>query len=179
MKPNIVLISEDKLIQDIFHIRKEIVEKGLATPDPRSRALPHSTILYTEEDLGQEKINQIIQKLDRLKINNRISLKIKEYVYWEPKIAAMLDISPLQSLKIELDCLLGNLNFCFNKEYISLYGNTIGDHVKLARGIYPDKADDSIRLFRANLPKQITFSRIAFIGYNTEEKDILWQRNLS
>lgn len=179
MKPNLILLPTNEFIQNIFNLRKQIVEIGLGENDPRINVLPHSTILYIEEDLTKEQINKIIQQLDKLQIHKPIVLGISKITNWKHKVIAMLDTSPLENLKNEIETLLNKTNIKFNNEYKKDYGDTIGNHIKLARQIYPNKIKEAINMFQKNLIKEISFERIAFIDYETEEKDILWEKRLS
>lgn len=179
MQPNIVLLPNKQFIQNILKLRKQIVDMKLGKIDPRENVLPHTTVLYFEEVLIKEQIDNIIQQLDNLQINQPITLDIVKITSWKHKVVAMFDISPLSNLKSEIEKLISKTEVKFNTEYKKIYGNSIGDHMKLARQINPNNSGEIIELFQNNLPMKVPFQRIAFIGYETVEKDILWEEKLS
>lgn len=178
MQPNIVLLPNKQFIQNVLELRKQIVDMKLGEIDPRENVLPHTTILYFEEALTKEQINKIVQHLDSLQINQPIALDIVKVTIWKHKVVAIFDVSPLQSIKNEIDKLLSKTPIKFNTEYKKIYGNTFGDHMKLARQVRPNKNEEVIKLFQKNLPNKISFEKVALIGYGTEEKDILWEKKL-
>ena len=176
MQPYIFLIPEEKAIKEIYKIRKTILDRGLAEKDPRNTALPHITLVYFEENLTDSKIQKTLNQLKSLKFDTPIHLGIKDIVSWEEKVVAMLEISPLKTIKANLGELLRKTDIKFNKEYMKLYGDTIGDHMKLARQVSLNKQEQVKRMFREQLPDIMKFERVAFIDYGAEEKDILWQK---
>ncbi len=178
MKPNLVLLPNKQFIEDVFRLRKQILKDNLGEKNSRESVLPHSTIIYLEKDITKEKTSEIIKQLDKLSSYKPIFLSILEIINWENKIIAKFDNSPIKKLKDEIDGLLGKNEIKFNEEYKKVFGNTIGDHMKLARQVYQAKIEETINIFKENLPKNICFNRIAFIDYKTEEKDILWQKKL-
>ena len=147
--------------------------------DPRKNVLPHTTILYFEEELTKEQLDNMIQQLDKLQLNWRITLDIVKITSWKHKLVAMFNISSLHNLKSEVEKLIGRTEVKFNTEYKRAYGDSIGDHVKLARQVNPNNTDEAMELFQNNLPIKVTFERIALIGYGTMEKDMLWEKELN
>lgn len=178
MQPNLVLLPNKQFIQKVFNLRKQIVENKLGKSDPRDKVLPHTTVLYFEENLTDKKVDECMHQLNNLQISKPIILDIIEVTNWEHKVVARFNASPLDSLKSKVGKLISNTKIRFNTEYKKVYGDTIGDHMKLARQINVNKIEETKKLFKKTLPKNIQFERIAFIGYEGEEKDILWQKQL-
>jgi 2'-5' RNA ligase len=179
MQPNIVLIPNKKLVNKIFHLRRSIITNKLGEQDARRKVLPHSTICYFEEELCRKNISTIINKLNQLNQQIQITLDVKQITNWDQKIIALLDIMPLSHIKNNLESLIDKTNIKFNVEYKQIYGDTIGNHMKLVREVHKDKINAVIEIFIREIPKKITFNRIALIGYESEEKDVLWQKILS
>lgn len=178
MRPTLALLLNKKYTLNIFNARKQIVDAKFGKYDTRSKVLPHITIIYFEESLTKEKIEKIIQQLNNLQIKHLISLNVTEITDWGHKIVAMFDASLLQNIKDEAEKLIIRTKIKYNVEYKKTYGDTIGDHMKLARQIFPNKIDKTINLLQNTLPSKVNFERIALIGYGSEEKDILWERKL-
>jgi hypothetical protein len=152
---------------------------GLGNKDPRKNALPHTTVLYIEEKLTKKNTNEAVKQLSKLKAYKPVTLDIKEITNWKHKIVAILDTSPVLNIKDDLESLFSEIPIKVNKKYKKLYGNTIGDHMKLARQVKANKIDETISFFKRNIPSKITFERMALIGYKTEEKNILWDKELT
>jgi 2'-5' RNA ligase len=179
MQPNIVLLPNKQFIQNVLKLRRQVVDMKLSKADPRENVLPHTTILYFEETLTKQQISMMVQHLDCLHINQQITLDIIKVTSWKNKVVAMFDTSPLSSLISDVEKLIGKTKVRFNTDYKKIYGDSIGDHMKLARKINPNSTEEVVKLFKNYLPMKITFERIAFIGYETMEKDILWEKKLS
>jgi len=177
MQPNIVLLPNKEFIQKVFNLRKQLVDMRLGNADPREKVLPHATILYFEEKIAKDDIGKINIQLDNLQIRQPIALEINKITSWEHKVVAMFNISPLQNIKKEVEKLISKTKIKANTEYRQIYGDTVGDHMKLARQVKDNKIKEAIGLFKSNIPSKISFERVALIGYETEEKDILWEKN--
>ena len=179
MQPNIVLLPNKEFIQKVFNLRKQLVDMGFGDVDPREKVLPHTTILYFEEEITKDKIKKISKQLDKLLIKQQIDMKIIKITNWEHKVVAKFNTSPLQNIKKEVEILIGEINVKSNTEYNKIYGDSIGDHMKLARQVNSNNTNEVIELFQNNLPIKVHFERIVLIGYETTEKDILWEKKLS
>jgi 2'-5' RNA ligase len=179
MQPNIILLPDKLFCQQVFNLRKQLVDMEFGNLDPREKVLPHTTILYFEEEISKDKIGKINKQLDNLQIKKPIVMEINKITSWEHKLVGMFNISPLHNIKKEVERLVSKIKIRFNTEYIKIYGDTIGNHMKLARQVENNKIDEAISLFENNIPSKISFDRVAFIGYETEEKDILWEKKLS
>ena len=66
-----------------------------------------------------------------------------------------------------------------NVEYVSSVKTPVGDHLKIVRNVYPTKIDETKKYLASKLDPIIEFNRIVLIKYNCQEKDILWQKNLT
>jgi len=148
----------------------------LGNPDTRRDVLPHITILYFEENLSREKTNKVIQRLNDFQIKQPVTIDTKKITNWEHKVVAIFNTFPIHNVKEEIEKLLSKTEIKFNTEYKKIYGDTIGDHMKLARQIYSGKVKEVINIFQNHLPKKISFERIALVNYETKEKDILWEK---
>lgn len=175
----IALLANEAVSQTIMRLRKTIVDKELGNNDPRGNVIPHTTILSFEENISNEKANEISNTLNKLHSCELIQLKITEFVNWDHKVVAMLNRTPIITLKSEIDAMVNETQVKFDTEYKKLYGETIGDHMKLARQIYTRNIESVKLLFKQNMPLQIEFDRIALIKYKFEDKDIIWERNLT
>jgi len=179
MQLYIALLPDTFVSNTILQLRKEVVDLNLGNIDSRQKVLPHTTILSFEEDIRNEKVNEIIELLNKLQYSDSITLPVIDITNWDQKVVAMFDIDPLRQLKTEVDALVRKSDIAFDTEYKKLYGNTIGDHMKLARQIKKDTIEEVKTLFRRNLPQLITFTRVVLIEYGCDEKDILWSNDLT
>lgn len=177
MRLNLVLLPDKGFTQNIFNLRKQVVDMKLGNIDKRANVLPHVTVLYFEENLSKDKTNEVIQLLRNLQIKRPITLDIKEITNWEHKVVAIFNTSPVCNLKKGIENILSKTELKFNTEYKKIYGDTIGDHMKLARQILPEKVKEVINMFQNQLPQEISFERITLVNYDTEEKDILWSKS--
>lgn len=178
MRPNLVLLPNKEFNQNIFNLRKQIIDTKLGNIDLRGNVLPHVTILYFEEDITKGKIDTLIQFLNSLQLKQPITLDIEKITNWEHKVVAIFKTFPLVSLKKNIELIVSGVGLKFNTEYIKTYGDTIGDHMKLARQVLPGKTNKVISIFQKCLPKKVAFERIALVNYNTEEKGMLWEIKL-
>lgn len=179
MKLNLVLLPNKEFTQNIFNLRKQIIDTKLGNVDPRGNVLPHTTILYFEEDISKENMDRLSQLLNNLQLKQPITLNVEKITNWKHKVVALFDISPLVSLKEYMELIVNRTGLKFNTEYKKTYGDTIGDHMKLARQVIPEKTNEVVSIFQNQLPKKVSFERIALINFDAEEKDILWEIKLS
>ncbi|KKQ41979.1 MAG: hypothetical protein US60_C0026G0018 [Microgenomates group bacterium GW2011_GWC1_37_8] len=178
MRLNLVLLPNREFTQNIFNLRKQIIDTKLGNVDPRGNVLPHATILYFEEDITKEKMDKLSQFLNNLQLKQPITLDIENITNWEHRVVAVFNISPLVSLKENIELIVSGAGLKFNTEYKKTYGDTIGDHMKLVRQVLPEKTNEVISIFQNQLPKKVSFERIALVNYDTEEKDIRWEMKL-
>lgn len=175
----LVTIPNVTIVEKIFELRRKIVKLGYGQLDPRANVLPHVTITYIEnKNLSKDQINLIVKKLLELNFSKSITLTIKELLNWKHKIVASFDTNPIKELVTISQNLLRGLGLKVNDDYIKLYGNTIGDHMKIARHIDFQKLPLAMKLINSELPKKIVLDRIAFVGYDCDEKDIFWEKIL-
>ena len=176
----LVAIPKQSTIVTISAIRNKSVEFGYGQPDSRVNTLPHITLTYIEEEnISSDQIGLIVKKLSELKLHKPPSLVIKEITNWENKIVALFNTEPLNKLIFQSQTLFRNMQLKVNNAYITLYGNTVGDHMKIVRHIYPEKVLLANELVKLDLPKLITLERIAFISYDCTDKDIIWQKKFA
>jgi len=178
MNPFLVITPDKDTINLIYKIRKELLEKQFGIIDPRARVLPHITLTYIEEELTKEKIETIINNLNKVNLPKSLQIGIKEVINWDQKIVATFDPSVLNQLVEDFRLVFEGLSVKVNSDYEELYGKTIGDHMKIAREVKPEKMSIALELTQKTFPKKFNLETVAFIGYDCEEKDVLWKKIL-
>ena len=78
-----VLIPEQKIVDSIWKLRKNTVDK-------RGLTLPHMTIGYFG-DIENEMISEIIKALKQITLFNSVELPVLNYIFFDNKIAAEFD----------------------------------------------------------------------------------------
>lgn len=178
MNPFLVIIPDKNTIDLIYKIRKELVEKQFGIADPGASVLPHITLTYIEEELTKKKIEAIINNLNKANLPKSLQINVKEVVNWNQKIIAMFDPSSLNQLVEKFRQVFDELSIKVNSNYEALYGKTIGDHMKVAREAKPEKMPISLEFVQKTFPNKFNLETVAFIGYDCEEKDVLWKKSL-
>jgi len=176
MEPYLIAIPNVSTIKKIFDLRRKLVDLGYGLPDPRAKVLPHVTFAYIEEEnLTSEQNDLLVKKLSELSFSKPIKLQVKEIVNWEHKIVSLFDTTPIRELVTSSEKLFKEIRIKVNEDY----KNFVGNHMKVARQIKPEKVQQALRLIKLKFPKEIILDGVAYINkYGGEEKDILWQKKL-
>jgi len=176
----LIAIPEKSVVKKIFELRKKVVELGYASNDPRKNVLPHITLTYIENNnLPKDQISTIKSRLSEMVFDKSIILTVKKFLDWDHKIVALFETQPTKELRLTSQTLFQKMGVKVNKNYQKLYGDTVGDHMKILRQISLKSIQGTIELAKSVLPDKIIIDRIAFIGHGCEEKDILWQKRLT
>lgn len=173
MGPILVLIPEQKIIDEVFKIRDFIVSNNWGGADPRIDTFPHVSLVYSNLEVGD--LNQIITDC-KINFTDDISirLEISKFESWENKISAMFN--PISIAKLaEEAAKIFERNGLLDK---TTRPSEIGDHMKIARHLYEDRIDEVVDYLKQNFPKRVLFNRIALIDYACTEKDIFWDIKL-
>ena len=91
---------------------------------------------------------------------------------------------------VSIDKMLREYNIVGNNDYLEFVRNTgkdstksfwqaIGGHAKIAGGVSPEYINKARDFIRARLSSTFVFKRICLINYGCEEKDIIWQLDLT
>jgi hypothetical protein len=174
----LITIPKKEVCDIIFRFRNQIVDAGFAQIDSRINAIPHVTITYIEQELNNHQIDDLISSFNSIVIPTKISLSLLDITNWNEKVVALFNPSVLAGLVNEYKKAFDKLLIKVNKDYESHYGQTIGDHMKIAREIQPDKIETVLKLAKSTIPLQVPLEKIALIGYGCETKDIIWETDL-
>ena len=161
-----VLIPEQKIVDSIWKLRKNTVDK-------RGLTLPHMTIGYFG-DIENEMISEIIKALKQITLFNSVELPVLNYIFFDNKIAAEFDKRLTKNIVENFEKVVKNIGVEINSD-----DKYIGDHMKVVRNIDPKDTEKMLTLIKEILPNTIHFERMALISENCEEKDILWESSLN
>jgi len=178
MNPFLVIIPNTEACNLIFKLRDRITDEGFGLIDSRKKVIPHITITYIEEELTKNQIDDLIKNLDSVVLPKELSLDLINVTNWDKKAVALFNPSDLSKIVDNYRKVFNDLSIKVNIDYENAYGKTIGDHMKIAREIKPEMAEKALNLIKSTMPQQISFEKVAFIGYECEVKDILWEKSL-
>lgn len=178
MSQFLVIIPSKEITNIILELRNQIMHEGFGEFDQRINVIPHITITYLEEELTNENGPNLFKNLDLVALPNFFTVNNRGVVNWDRKIVALFNPLDLTNLVENYRKVFEESSIKVNYNYEHLYGKTIGDHMKVAREIKPEKLEETLNLARKILPQQIPIERLALINYEGKEQDILWQKYL-
>ena len=171
MQPILALLPEEKIIKQIFSLRKSIILDKLGSLDPRQKTLPHVSLVYLKSPLHQKHLKSLTLDCQNTFSNfQSVTLAVTGFQNWDNKISAIFNPKELTNLARKASDL-------FSKYKIldpTTPPTKIGDHIKIARNIKPDCVSQTIDYIKNSLPSPIEFNQLVLIDHSCTTKDILW-----
>jgi len=194
MKNILAALPEEKIVERIYKIRQDIINKGWGVEDARKKVLPHTTLSYLKAFDGDERAEKIITELSKeVKDLKSFQIKVVGAEIWEKKISLMLDNFSFRDLIVNADRVFRKHDISWNDEYLlelnkkksssnqQIYNNfeeAIGDHIKIVRNVFESHLVEAQKYILKNLPQLMIFDKLVLMGYGCTEKDIFWKADL-